>query len=117
MRADLYTGSYRKGERRLLFRAIVTCVEPIDMFCTEEGWKVRISGNILTDAEREQLFVRDGFWPNEDAEFDSSASYAAYLYFGPFFTGQVIRWDYERRFQAAEDTCFHLSAWKARSTA
>lgn len=95
MRADLYTGAYRPGERRLLFRATVTRVERIKMEPTRDGWQIRVDGKALESAEKEQLFYLDGFRP-EPYQWGFCLVEAS-RYFPEHFTGQVIHWDYEQR--------------------
>lgn len=123
MRADLYTGGYRPGARRLLFRAAVTKVEAIaikPVGIGESGFcgpflRVAVNSRLLDGHAVENLFHADGFIPDRRG----SASRHAYEFFRRHlpFTGQLIHWDYERRFEKIEDTwrtCYRVSEWTGR---
>lgn len=126
MRADLYTGGYQPGARRLLFRAVVTKVEAIAISPVRTTWtdgsfthlSVSINGNRMNFEESDAFFYLDGF-----RDLDRGRSYAstaqAFLYWRDKlpFTGQLIHWDYERRFEKVEDTwrtCYRVSEWTGR---
>ena len=121
-RADLYTGGYRPGARRLLFRVPVTKVEAIKIkrVLFHNGLSAGIievarNGRLLSLAEIEALARHDGFadglagmnfyWREEYGNRSDS------------FTGQLIHWDYERRFEKVEDTwrtCYRVPKWTAQ---
>lgn len=125
MRADLYTGGYRPGARRLLFRAVVTKVERLEICRASFASRVSIDEPdtwldmkkdliVMPPRDVEWLLWLDGF-----RDSDHNASWLAYRYFRKSlpFSGQLIHWDYERRFTEIEDTwqtCYRVSKWTGR---
>lgn len=137
MRADLYTGAYRPGARRLLFRAVVTKVEPIAIASYEavqdgrgpwnplagdhclgaqrgpcgECLLVKVNGKLLSADESVLLCWLDGF-----RDCGAWSDYQALTFWGDDLplAGQLIHWDYERRFEKVEDTCYRVSEWTAQ---
>lgn len=116
MRADLYTGAYRPGERRLLFRSVATKAETIEICCDLEtrpdGWpsadlaplyvktKLWIAGIELSMDEATELAWQDGFRAETCDRRKQLSQMLRYLGFGKQskrFAGQIIHWDYERR--------------------
>lgn len=103
MRADLYMRPRQKG-MRLLFRAIVTKVEKVDIYLSQKGKTevlyIEIEGQVLSDDETESFLWRDGF----RAEGRRTSTQQATLFWrkqlanGRAFYGQIIHWDFEKRF-------------------
>jgi hypothetical protein len=129
MRADLFARPRQKG-MRLLFRAIVTRVERIEIFAYKnvpfvlggnhspgahrgpngEALVIRIDGILLDSTETEALLRRDGF-----RDKTLMASYEALMFWEKRlpFSGQLLHWDYNNRFSDIADTCWQLSRHKA----
>lgn len=100
MRADLYARPRQKG-MRLLFRATVTRVQTIDIreMPEELHIQVAIDGSLLTPSEAEAFFWRDGF--RFEAMPSTEQAYGFWLGAMPF-RGQLIHWDYTRRWGLRE---------------
>lgn len=124
MRADLYAESRRRkvfdaegrqtAGMRLLFRAVVTKVEEIEIWYSR-GPQVAIDGIALFDSERDLLAWRDGFRhrtlakPTDTFSVVSPATVGCFDLMMDFwakthnlaakpFHGQIIHWDYAQRF-------------------
>ncbi len=96
-RADLYQRPRQKG-MRLMFRAIVTRVETIEVWASGPFINVCLEGVVLTLDEQESFFWRDGFRATDKTSSRQAAAFwREQLAAGPFI-GQVIHWDYESRF-------------------
>lgn len=100
MRADLFARPRQKG-MRLLFRAPVVRVQPIhiERLPPFGPLRVTVEGVDLSPDELNSFFWRDGF---RDEGFPAPAGQAALFWSeqlrdGPF-VGQLIHWDYSRRF-------------------
>lgn len=118
MRADLYARPRQKG-MRLLFRAPVKRVEDITIWLRKPQARmypdepvfmgalgIAIGGEILTDDEANALAYRDGF---RDSPLVPGGPLSALADMASFwlkthdveaeaFKGQLIHWDYARRF-------------------
>lgn len=119
MRIDCYTG-LRTKKTRLLFRAMVTKVEDIQICETSHPvrefipdlrnggmldvtkwdsaclrFTVTIEGNELRDDEMDSLFYRDGFRASGSRPSEQAAAFWAD---GLPFDGQIIHWDWDNRF-------------------
>lgn len=127
MRADLYARPRQKG-MRLLFRAIVTRVQTIDIVPPPEGWKcsmcgtgkihchdvwskLLIDGVELTAEEADDFAFRDGF--RTPFRWELFGLMMGYWRGRLPFTGQILHWDYERRFMSITETCFEKSHYLA----
>lgn len=120
MRADLYARP-RQRDMRLLFRAVVTRVETIEVIpppmdwkcplcysgrihCHEVWSKVFIAGDLLNSDEADGFAWRDGFrsFPKGHChERHTSGSFGLMMEYWRDqlpFSGQLIHWDYEGRF-------------------
>lgn len=134
MRADLYARPRQKG-MRLLFRAIVTRVEPIYIgtlpYAPDGEIDIVIQGQRLSQNERDSFAWRDGFrWRPEPCahccnwaacnalqvcrQIGSAKDSGCFKRMMDFwdgqlpFTGQIIHWDYERRFMEAPKKRHHV---------
>lgn len=127
MRADLYVRP-RQRDMRLLFRAIVLRVEDIQIRSVlpngiggvgDLTLEVRIGGLVLDPGETEAFFFRDGFREQRIGSL-TPATREAYRFWNlgrKTFVGQLIHWDYEKRFMDISETCYRISEWKARLAA
>ena len=131
MRADCYVRPRQKG-MRLLFRAPVVRVEPVEIRVLTghiDGWPrnelcplhlktvVLINGAPLDKDEREAFAWRDGF---RQAHFKGSFFLMMWFWRRAHnieqkpFCGQLVHWDYDERFVDVADTCFHLTRAQAK---
>jgi hypothetical protein len=125
MRADLYTGPYRPGERRLIFRVIVERVERVEIEVlrplaanVHDVAAIRIEGVRLVDDEMDVFAWRDGFRPlgvcasslclRDMLEYwrdENGLSWRG----KKRWSGQIIYWNYAERFTDVSDTCYTLT--------
>ena len=113
MRADLFTGPYKPGRRRLPFRAPVVGVERIEIFFSEKYRyydnagvlisAILIGGCELSADEMNAFAFRDGF---RSGKFRANADFAHLREMSAYwrrtdtepFVGQIIHWDFEQRY-------------------
>lgn len=85
---------------KLIFRAPVTKVDDVHMMFSPRGAVVSINDEILDRSETAKLFEADGFGA------DDPIGQARAFWYKPKkgkclveFTGQIVHWDYERRWK------------------
>lgn len=110
MRIDLFA-NVRQKNMRLIFRAPVTAVEPIQIVIDVERQRLWawVHGEKLSDSELEQLAVADGFehgvsqmylfWLQEHG----GEKKKGYPQENIHFDGQVVHWDYAKRSRSPTD--------------
>jgi len=118
MRADLFTGPYKPGLRRLIFRVPVVKVERIEVRAINTGLQyvhpmlnIRIGGCELSEDEAIAFAWRDGF-RKEVSAWGIGPLHQMYAFWRRtngraidtmVFRGQIIHWDYALRYVPCGD--------------
>lgn len=131
MRADIYSRPRQKG-MALLFRSPVVRVEEITIWlrkpvakfhaderCFAGALGISINDEILSDDEANALAYRDGFRDRplvQGGPLDALAEMARFWLAEhgsegglPIFRGQLIHWDFARRFTDLRHACYQMS--------
>lgn len=131
MRADLYARPRQKG-MTLLFRTPVVKVEEVTIWLRKPAAKlyadepchagalgIAINTEILSDDEANALAYRDGFRERplvQGGHLDALAEMARFWLAEhgsedglPIFRGQLIHWDFARRFTDLRHACYQIS--------